>query len=78
MLGLGGGNRIINEQWQGIGHERVLTKMREYVTLLQMIARTRLGEKVIYDGKIHRMDWAPSVEQYEFFAFQARRVEVGA
>ncbi|MFP6780630.1 MAG: LLM class flavin-dependent oxidoreductase [Gammaproteobacteria bacterium] len=62
MLGLGGGNRIINEQWQGIGHERVLTKMREYVTLLQMIARTRLGEKVIYDGKIHRMDWAPSVD----------------
>jgi 5,10-methylenetetrahydromethanopterin reductase len=62
MLGLGGGNRIINEQWQGIGHERVLTKMREYVTLLQMIARTRLGDRVVYDGKIHQMDWAPAVD----------------
>lgn len=60
-LGIGGGNRIINEQWQGIPHARVLTKMREYVEIMQRIARTQAGEPMRYDGKIHRMDWTPSV-----------------
>lgn len=59
VLGVGGGNRLINEQWQGIPHDRVLTKMREYVTLLKMIARTRLGERLTYEGKVHSMDWSP-------------------
>jgi 5,10-methylenetetrahydromethanopterin reductase len=62
MLGVGGGNRIINEQWQGIAHARVLTKMREYVTLLKMIARTRLGETLIYKGQVHQMEWSPAVD----------------
>jgi len=62
MLGVGGGNRIINEQWQGIGHERVLVKMREYVTVLQQIARTGLGERLQFSGEIHNMDWCPAVD----------------
>lgn len=62
LLGVGGGNRIINEAWQGIEHARVLSKMREYVGLLQRMARTRLGEQLSFAGRIHRMDWAPSVE----------------
>ena len=62
MLGIGGGNRIINEQWQGIEHARVLTKMREYVTLLKIIARTRLGETVNYKGKVHSMEWSPAID----------------
>ncbi|MDA0821359.1 MAG: LLM class flavin-dependent oxidoreductase [Proteobacteria bacterium] len=62
MLGVGGGNRIINEQWQGIAHARVLTKMREYVTLLKIIARTRLGETLIYKGQVHQMEWSPAVD----------------
>lgn len=61
VLGVGGGNRIINEQWQGTPHVRVLTKMREYVTLMQRIARTDAGERLHYEGKIHRMDWCPAV-----------------
>jgi alkanesulfonate monooxygenase SsuD/methylene tetrahydromethanopterin reductase-like flavin-dependent oxidoreductase (luciferase family) len=65
LLGVGGGNRQINEQWQGIPHERVLTKMREYVTLLKMIARTRPGETLKYEGKIHRMDWTPTADPGE-------------
>jgi len=59
LLGVGGGNKLINEQWQGIPHARVLTKMREYVTLLKMIARTRLGERLAFEGKVHSMDWTP-------------------
>lgn len=62
VLGVGGGNRIINEQWQGTGHERVLTKMREYVTLLQQMALTRAGERLMFAGKIHRMNWSPTVD----------------
>ena len=37
LLGIGAGNRHINEDWQGIPHERALTKMREYVTLLNRL-----------------------------------------
>ena len=65
MLGVGGGNRNINEQWQGIPHARVLTKMREYVTLMKQMARTRLGERLEFDGKVHRMDWSPAVDPAE-------------
>lgn len=61
-LGVGGGNIIINEQWQGIAHARVLTKMREYVDILQKIARTRLGEKLEYKGQLHQMNWEPAVD----------------
>jgi len=64
-LGVGGGNRIINEQWQGIAHERVLTKMREYVAILRQMARTRLGETFKFDGKIHNMEWDPAVDPGE-------------
>lgn len=62
VLGVGGGNRIINEQWQGIAHTRVLTKMSEYVTLLKQMARTRLGERIDYDGRVHSMHWASAVD----------------
>ncbi len=65
VLGVGGGNRNINEQWQGIPHERVLTKMREYVTVMKRMARTRLGERLEFDGEIHRMNWSPAVDPIE-------------
>ena len=62
VLGVGGGNRIINEAWQGIPHHRVLTKMREYVEILQRMMRVRLGENFNFQGKIHQMDWSPAVD----------------
>lgn len=62
VLGVGGGNRIINEEWQGIAHARVLTKMAEYVELLKRMARTRLGERLDYDGRVHRMHWTPAID----------------
>ena len=65
VLGVGGGNRNINEQWQGIPHQRVLTKMREYVTLMKQMARTRLGKWLEFDGKVHSMDWSPAVDPAE-------------
>lgn len=62
LLGIGAGNRQINEQWHGVPHERALTKMREYVTLLKQIARTRRGETLTYAGKIHHIDWTPTAD----------------
>ena len=62
VLGVGGGNRIINEQWQGIAHARVLTKMSEYVELLRRMAVTHLGQTIDYHGQIHRMQWSPAVD----------------
>lgn len=61
VLGVGGGNRLINETWQGIPHARVLTKMHEYVTLLQRAARTPAGQCLAYAGAVHDMDWTPTV-----------------
>ncbi len=59
MLGIGGGNPIINEVWQGIPHARVLTKMRETVEILQRMARARVGEEIRYEGQVHHMQWTP-------------------
>ena len=65
VLGVGGGNKVVNEQWHGIPHERVIIKMREYVTMLKMIARTRLGERLEYQGEIHSIDWTPTSDPGE-------------
>ena len=62
LLGVGGGNKIINEEWQGIPHERVLTKMAEYVELLRRAARTRAGQPIEFSGSVHRMRWTPAIE----------------
>lgn len=62
LLGVGTGNRHINEDWQGIPHTATTAKMTEYVTLLRRIVRARLGETVSFDGEIHRMRWSPAVQ----------------
>lgn len=62
FLGVGGGNRLINEQWQGIPHARVLRKMREYVQIMQQMARTPIGQELVYSGQIHQMRWTPAVD----------------
>jgi 5,10-methylenetetrahydromethanopterin reductase len=61
MLGVGSGNRFINADWQGIPHERPYQKMKEYVELLRQIFHTKAGERVLYEGEIHRMNWVPAV-----------------
>lgn len=62
LLGVGAGNKHINEVWQGIPPKRVLRKMEEYVTLLKQIVSTRLGETVRFDGEVHTLDWPPAVQ----------------
>jgi len=62
LLGVGTGNKHINEVWQGIPQDRPLKKMAEIVTLLQQISRTSVGDSVKFDGDMHRMDWPPAVQ----------------
>ena len=35
--------------------------MTEYVQLLRQIFHTKAGERVLYEGEIHRMNWVPAV-----------------
>ncbi len=65
VLGLGGGNRIINEVWQGIPHTRVLTKMTEYIEIVRRMAATRLGGRVDFDGAVHSCHWSPVIDPGE-------------
>ncbi len=61
VLGIGTGNKHINEEWQGVPQEKPLTKMREYIHQLKAAVGTPLGERVDIDGDVHRMHWAPAV-----------------
>src|SRR5262245_38746990 len=61
LLGVGSGNRHINEDWQGIPHVEPYQKMKEYIECLKQIVRTRIGAPMVYEGKIHRMHWTPAV-----------------
>lgn len=61
ILGVGPGNRHINQLFQGLETDRPLTKMREYTELLRKIVHAPLGGKVGYEGRIHRMQWEPRV-----------------
>ena len=61
VLGVGTGNKHINEDWQGIAQDRPVRKMREYVTVLRRAVSAQLGERVEYRGDMHSMDWTPAV-----------------
>jgi len=71
VLGIGGGNRLINEEWHGIPHARALTKLREYVEILQRIARTSAGAPLVYEGKVHQMRWTPAITPVPFPVYLA-------
>jgi len=62
LLAVGSGNRHINEDYQGIPHERPLRKMREYVELLRAVFHAHAGEEIVYEGEVHRMRWQPAIE----------------
>ncbi len=61
VLGIGSGNKHINEDWQGIPQERPLRKMSEYIEVLKQAISTPVGETVQYEGEMHQMNWPPAV-----------------
>lgn len=63
VLGVGSGNRVTNESYQGVPVHRPLRKMREYTELLRLVTRARRGERVDHQGQIHRMSgWRCQVD----------------
>ena len=62
VLGIGSGNKHINEDWQGIPLERPVRKMAEYTELLKKAVSTPLGETLEWEGEMHRMQWPPAVK----------------
>lgn len=61
VLGVGSGNRHINEDFQGLAHERPLAKLRDYVEILRKVFRAERGEVIEHDGRVHRMRWTRTV-----------------
>jgi 5,10-methylenetetrahydromethanopterin reductase len=57
VLGLGTGNRHINDWAHGLDTARPLRKLREYVDIVRAVVRARAGEAVQYQGDIHRTRW---------------------
>lgn len=56
-LAVGTGNAHITRHWLGVEPEPPLAKMRDYVTILRMMMRTRQGERMAHHGPIHSIDW---------------------
>jgi alkanesulfonate monooxygenase SsuD/methylene tetrahydromethanopterin reductase-like flavin-dependent oxidoreductase (luciferase family) len=57
VLGLGTGNRHINEWSHGVDSSRPLAKMREYVPVVRDVLCARAGELVAHDGAHHPVRW---------------------
>lgn len=63
LIGIGSGNRVTNERYQGIPVVRPLAKMRDYVNLLKLVTRAQPGEMVEYSGQMHTMaEWRQQVK----------------
>ncbi len=59
-LGVGIGNRHLNEQFQGIASERPHVKMRDFVEVVRRIVAAPVGGRVEYQGRVHRIRWRRS------------------
>lgn len=57
VLGLGTGNRHINDWSHGLDSSRPLAKMREYVPIVRDVIAARAGELVEHEGDVHRTRW---------------------
>ena len=64
VLGVGSGNKHINEDWQGIPQERPIRKMEEYTALLRKAVSTPVGENLEWEGQMHKMHWSPAVDPF--------------
>ncbi|MDF1602250.1 LLM class flavin-dependent oxidoreductase [Nocardioides sp. YIM 152315] len=54
VLGVGSGNRVTNEQYQGIPVERPLAKMRDFIEVVNRVKRAGIGDRVDFEGPVHQ------------------------
>lgn len=62
VLGVGTGNRHMNEWYMGVDTARPLAKLRDYLTILRSMTAARAGESVRHDGPVHRTRWRSAFE----------------
>jgi alkanesulfonate monooxygenase SsuD/methylene tetrahydromethanopterin reductase-like flavin-dependent oxidoreductase (luciferase family) len=56
-LGVGSGNRDLNANYLGVGKDRPLRKLREYVEIINQVVSAPAGATVRYSGEIHSLRW---------------------
>lgn len=56
-LAVGTGNAHVTRTWLGVETEPPLAKMRDYVSILRAMMRTRQGECAVHRGDVHTLDW---------------------
>ncbi len=62
VLGVGTGNLHFNDLYMGIDSKKSLAKMRDFLTIVRMVANGRAAERVRYQGEVHRIRWRASWE----------------
>lgn len=60
VLGVGTGNRHMNEWYMGVDSSRPLAKMRDYLEIVRAVVAAQAGEAVRYEGPVHRIRWRAS------------------
>lgn len=60
VLGIGTGNRHMNDWYMGVDSGRPWAKMRDYVSIVRGVVNAAAGESVRYQGEVHRIRWRAS------------------
>lgn len=62
VLGIGTGNRHLNQWYMDADSSRPLAKMRDYMHVVREVVAARAGQPVRYQGKEHAIRWRASWE----------------
>ena len=62
VLGVGTGNPHFNDWYMGADSSRPLKKMRDYLEIVRGVVAARAGERVRYQGDVHRIRWRASFD----------------
>ena len=57
VLGVGTGNRHLNQWYLGVDSAKPWAKMRDYVTIVRQMVAAPAGASVHYDGPVHQIRW---------------------
>ena len=60
VLGVGTGNRHMNEWYMGADSSRPLAKMRDYLEIVRAVVAAKAGGAVRYEGPVHQIQWRAS------------------
>jgi alkanesulfonate monooxygenase SsuD/methylene tetrahydromethanopterin reductase-like flavin-dependent oxidoreductase (luciferase family) len=62
VLGVGTGNLHFNDLYMGINSKRSQAKMRDFIQIVRAVVRGSAGERVRYQGDVHRIRWRATFE----------------